>query len=486
MSTSPPRQPFLDRAIEGYRAGVKAWSRDVLLAGLALFLAGAFITAPYLGWSAERAQVEGERAGALASQEALEAALGQLEGLANSVAATKATLAARAEQLARELSERLRRFAGLVRSLGPDGGAPGPLTGPEALSNFPGANMAQQFALPMVQQQMLPVLGPAEALQVDYGLDAAAVQELRRALTAGPETPAWQAASALTERVFRAEIERTYALLDREVAERLGALERTLASGLEAFAGASASLGLVLPAPDQLAPNATVVHLPSDDELFRTVGGKVEALRHLALYEVGLDLDAAEAPLRQVAGVVADSAARLEEQRAVLEARRTAVEGQLGALEARLQVLRAELGSVAGPLQWLALDATTFVQLYPTLLAAAFLWLAHRHRRLQALRRRLEADYREIGLSERDVRLALYVPEAALGDLETGARSVWARLARPLLVAVLVVSVLAITIWIQQSPVATDASVWGWHLAAAVLAGLGSWLVLHGARSPAT
>lgn len=150
-----------------------------------------------------------------------------------------------------------------------------------------------------------------------------------------------------------------------------------------------------------------------------------------------------------------------------------------------MQVLRAELGSVAGPLEWLALDAITFVQLYPTLIAAAFLWLAHRHHRLQSLRRRLEADYRALGFSERDVQLALYVPEAALGGLDVAARGARARFARPLLVAVLLLTVLAIAVWIQQTPSASNGSAWGWHLAAAVLAGLGGWLVLHQARGPA-
>jgi hypothetical protein len=61
MSSVPPSDHFLDQALDGYRAGVKAWNRNVLLSGLALLLAGALIVAPFLHWSTESRAVELER-----------------------------------------------------------------------------------------------------------------------------------------------------------------------------------------------------------------------------------------------------------------------------------------------------------------------------------------------------------------------------------------------------------------------------------------
>ncbi|HEX3210202.1 MAG TPA: hypothetical protein VHQ91_12520, partial [Geminicoccaceae bacterium] len=56
------REKFLDQALEGYRAGARAWSRDALLGALALLVAGVFVVAPFVSWTHERRAVEDERA----------------------------------------------------------------------------------------------------------------------------------------------------------------------------------------------------------------------------------------------------------------------------------------------------------------------------------------------------------------------------------------------------------------------------------------
>jgi hypothetical protein len=489
MSSVPASDHFLDQALDGYRAGVKAWSRDVLLSGLALLLAGALILAPFLRWSTEGQSVELERDQLRAQQATVNTALSEVERMVDAVGSAKRDLAEAAEQLAAELSERLRGFAALVTSLGQ--AAPDPAVAlapppgvPNAPPNFPGVDMTQQFAQPnapwqqMDQQNvLLAPPEPSEELRSRFGLDRESLDQLREAFREGQGSPAWQAASTIAEGVFKSEIERTYAELEGAVDSRLAALQTQIGEGLSNLQGSASTLGVTLPAADQIAPKSAVVHLPSDDQLFRTVGGKVEAFRNVALYELGLDLDAAEAPLRDVARVIAESGARLNQQRERLEQRRAEIARELEALDERLAAVRAELGTVAGPLQWLALDTATFVRVYPTLLALAALWLAHRLARLRALRQRIESDYRARGLSERDIRLGLYVPEAALGGLGSPSAKL-ARFARPAAAVALLFGIIAVVLWIQRSPAA--ASGWAWQIPAVLLGILACFTILNG------
>jgi hypothetical protein len=445
------REKFLDQALEGYRAGARAWSRDAVLGTLALLVAGVFVVAPFVSWTNERRAVEDERALVQQTQDRVVAAAHAIDDLLRAVNGTQAAVASAANQLAGELAGRLKRFTGLVRSLQP-GLAPPEPGGASAAgapsADFPGAAMARQApATAPVPPE------PASVLESEFGLAPKEIEELRKAFVAGPGTTAWSEASAASERLFKAEIERTYGSLQSAVNDQLTKLRATLAKGLDEIAVKAPELDPGLPKTGGLLPSATVVRLPSDDQLFRSAGGKAEAFGRLGLYQVNLDLDAAGAPLRASADQLAAASSRLQDQRAKLEASRARIEQQLKDLDGRVETIRGELAGLGGPLKWLALDTGSFVQLYPSLLALVALWLAVRYRRLDDLRVRLETGYRELGCEEKDVRLALYVPEAALGWLQEAPASLASalRLLRPALAFALALAIVLVTVWLQRA-----------------------------------
>jgi hypothetical protein len=494
MAMDTSHRPFLDQALDAYRAGAKAWSRDGLLSGLALLFAGVFVVQPFLDWSEQGRSVAEEREEVRRTQERVIAGERGIAGLLGALDQARAAAATSAETLAADLSQRLRRFAELARGLDerlappapeliPPGGEPNsPAQWPQA--NFPGATMAQQFALP--PELLAPPLlaEPAAALREEFGLTAEDVEQFRRGFAEGADSGAWQIASATSEQVFKREIERSYGELERRVGAELAVAREHLADGLAELATSVAELGSTLPEPEQLLPRATVVRLPSEDELFRTVAGKAEAFRGVGLYEVNLNLDAASAPLHRAAALLTDASDRLEGQRAALERQRVAIEGELHALDDRLATIRGELGGLGAPLQWLAIDTASFVLLYPTLVALAALWLAVRYRRLDDLGARLEAGYRELGIADREIRLALYIPEAALGRLQdptagSGRVGRWLRL---LLALALALGLGLLSLWILR---AAGTAGWLWSAPPLLLGALACWLMLR-ARPPGT
>jgi hypothetical protein len=447
------REKFLDQALEGYRAGARAWSRDALLGALALLVAGVFVVAPFVSWTNERRAVEDERALVQQTQDRVVAAAHAVDDLLRAVNGTQAAVAIAANQLAGELADRLKRFAVLVRGLqpGPAPAEPGGATAPGAPSAaFPGAAIAQQAAPPATASAPPQ---PAAVLESEFGLAPKEIEESRKAFEAGPGSAAWSEASAVSERLFKAEIERTYGSLQSAVNDQLTKLRATLAKGLDEIAAKAPELDTGLPKTGDLLPSATVVRLPSDDQLFRSAGGKAEAFDRVGLYQVNLDLDAAGAPLHASADQLAAASSRLQDQRTKLEASRARIEQQLKDLDSRVETIRGELAGLGGPLRWLALDTGSFVQLYPSLLALVALWLAVRYRRLEDLRVRLEAGYRELGFEEKDVRLALYVPEAALGWLQEAPASLASalRLLRPALAFALALAIVLVTVWLQRA-----------------------------------
>jgi hypothetical protein len=453
------RQRFLDQALEGYRAGARAWSRDALLGGLVLLFAGVFVVAPFVGWTGERRAVEDERLRVQQTEDRVVAAARGIDGLLTAVAQAQAAAATTADQLAASLSDRLRRFASLVRGLQPgappEPGAPPPAGEPPA--DFPGAAIAQQSAPPPAPLPGLPAPpGPAQAaavLQDEFALSSDDLEQFRRAFDDGSGSDAWAHASATSERLFKAEIERTYGQLETAVDDQLTKLRATLAKGLDEIAAKAPEVGSGLPKAEDLLPAAAVVRLPSEDTLFRSVEGKAVAFNQVGLYQVELDLDAAAAPLHAVADRLADADTRLQDQRARLAANKAEIDRQLHDLDGRLETIQGELGGLGAPLKWLAIDTASFVQLYPTLLALAALWLAVRYRRLDDLRGRVEAGYRELEVPERDIRLALYVPEAALGWLQEPAAGLASalRLLRPALALGLALGLVLVTVWLQRA-----------------------------------
>ena len=455
------RQKFLDQALESYRAGARAWSRDALLSGLVLLFAGVFVVAPFVGWNGERRAVEDERARVQQDQDRTVAAARAIDGLLTALAKEQETAASTANQLAGSLADRLKRFASLVRSLQPGAAPaapePGALPTPPAPPDFPGAAIVQQSAPPPAPLPTLPAPPGAEqaatALQDEFGLTPDDVEQFRQAFEGGPGSDAWASASTTTERVFKAEIERTYGQLEHAVEDQLTGLRATVAKGLAEVAAKAPEVASALPKAEELLPPTVVVRLPGDDQLFRSVPGKAEALNQVGLYQVNLDLDAASAPLHQAANALAKVDTRLRDQRAKLEASKAEIDRRLQELDARLETIRGELSGLGAPLQWLAIDTGGFVQLYPTLLALAALWLALRFRRLDDLRGRLEAGYRELDVAERDIRLALYVPEAALGWLHEppSALASALRLLRPALALGLALGLVLVTVWLQRA-----------------------------------
>ncbi len=455
------REKLLDRALEGYRDGARAWSRDALIGALVLLLAGVFVVAPFVGWTNERRAVEDQRTTVQQTQDRVVAAVHEVDDLLKAIDQAQGVAAVAADQLAGALADRLKRFADLVRSLRPavapappSAALPGaaiaqPAVSAPARADFPGTAVAQQ-ALPAAPA---PPPDPASVLKDEFGLTPKEIEQFRSAFHAGPGSAAWADASATSERLFKAEIERTYSRLESTVDDQLTGLRATLAKGLDEIAAKAPELGPGLPKASDLLPPATVVRLPDDDQLFRSVEGKAEAFDRVGLYQVDLDLDAAGKPLHAAADQLAEADARLKDQQAKLDASRARIDQQLQDLDGRLEAIRGELGGLGGPLRWLAIDTGSFVQLYPSLLALVALWLALRYRRLDDLRARLEAGYREQGFEERDVRLALYVPEAALGWLQEAPAGLASalRLLRPALAFALALGLVVVTVWLQRA-----------------------------------
>jgi hypothetical protein len=459
------REKLLDRALEGYRDGARAWSRDALLAALVLLLAGVFVVAPFVSWTNERRAVEDERTRVQQTQDRVVAATQGVDDLLKAIDQAQTAVAAAADQVAGALADRLQRFAELVRSLQPGVAPPAPSSPGASSDDLPGAAIVQQAASPpappdspgaAVAQQALPPPAPpspppdpASVLKDQFGLTPEQIEEFQSAFRAGPGSIAWAQASATSEQLFKDEIQRSYGRLEGVVDDQLSQLRTRLAKDLDELEAKAPELGSELPKAAELLPSATVVRLPSEDQLFRTVEGKGEAFRQVGLYKVNLDLDAAAAPLHAAADRLTKADARLREQRAKLEASRARIDQQLKDVDGRLEAIRGELGGLGGPLRWLAIDTASFVQLYPSLLALVALWLALRYRRLDDLRGRLEAGYRE----QRDIRLALYVPEAALGWLQEAPAGLATalRLLRPVLAFALALGLVLVTVWLQRA-----------------------------------
>ncbi len=464
---------FLDRALEAYRGAVKAWSRDALLSTVALAVAALFVVAPYLRLDRQGRDVEDRRAQAQAEHDDVQAVLSELDGLTASISATKSALADTAERLAEDLAARVRRFAALADQLRaapqppdivpPDTEpafpamlqvAPSPMQAPDPA--FPPGPIGRQMDLPALEP-----LPPEEAL-AEFGLDHTSVATFRAAFVDGPGSAAWKEASELSLRVFKSEIEAAYGHLEEEVKTRLDTLASTIIASLERARPSAERLGLTLPTASELAPEAAVIRLPPDDRLFGTVAGKVEAFRVVGLYEVQLDLGAAEAPLRAVAEDLVETSTTLEQERTRLEALQAEISSELRTLDQRLDTIAAELGTLGAPLKWLAIDSGRFVALYPTLFALAFAWLAVRSARLHGLERYLRAGYGAIGVPDADIRLALYVPDGFFAGTGQSA------LARVLLAAAFIGGIAAVALWVQDSDGA-----WVWQVPALLLGVIG-------------
>ena len=177
MATGASHRPFLDQALEAYRAGAKAWSRDALLSALLLLFAGVFVVAPFLDWSALARTVAGEREQVRATQARVVAGERGIERLLGALAEARAAAATTAETLAADLSQRLRRFADLARRLDeraappapglipPDGELPPPVQAAAAQLPGRGDRAAIRHAGPALAAAQLPGRGDRAAVR---------------------------------------------------------------------------------------------------------------------------------------------------------------------------------------------------------------------------------------------------------------------------------------------------------------------------------
>ncbi|MEM7201748.1 MAG: hypothetical protein AAF628_15885 [Planctomycetota bacterium] len=404
------KSELIGKACDGYVAAARRWSRDALLIGTGLLLAATFLVLPYARlWTSvavhERALADSQRSQSDAT--AVVEGLGTIDRLREDVDSAMRRAAGRH---ASKLSERLRQFAKAVRVLRGEEG--------DTLA-FPGANMAEQFAMPARFHG-----DPSEFLVREFKLTSSDVGLLEHASAQSGEEE-HDAAVMVVETVWRASVQSAFQAMARSADEQLAGLKQSARDVLHEIAGPARVLGWRLPTvvelvpadhgivPPNLASGATAALLgpraatPAD---LRTVSGKHVAMTNAA-NEMSLRLERATASLTDLEFTLANE---LDAQRALtaeLEQQGRRLRDELAEIEKNTAAAREGLSAVVLPFSWLPVGTHDFVLLYPLLFALGFMVLATRFRRISKQRALLLVEMQRNGYSEADCDLLISSPE---------------------------------------------------------------------------
>ena len=143
MARDTAISPNLDRLLGEYRAGTKAWGLRAMTALAAAVLIGLFFVLPVIEWSDRKKGLEAEMGQVTAKGKKTEDLIRGLRSLEDAFNLEKRRMEADGQALARELSERLSKFARAVQ--GARSGSSRMVVDSEGRT-FPGASMAEQFA----------------------------------------------------------------------------------------------------------------------------------------------------------------------------------------------------------------------------------------------------------------------------------------------------------------------------------------------------
>ena len=269
-----------------------------------------------------------------------------------------------------------------------------------------------------MQQSPLPTTlstqtDPADLLESVYGLRSADVALLRSARTASEGSATWKRAEQLVHSVFHKEIDRVYAKLNAHVPARFAKLGERIATTVHGVTADGQELGMSLPDPRSLVPQASPISRPADDRPFRTRAGKDQVMR-VEIDSVASQIDTAMAPVRAVHQALTASATKLDDSIAKIKAALDPIEERIRKLEEQIGKADKQLTQLSIPFTWIPVEPRMFVQFYPTLFAALFMLSTLRYVRLARLRARLRTRLEERGLSKEHLGLALSVPDATI------------------------------------------------------------------------
>lgn len=410
----------------GYLAAVRKWSRDALLLGSGLFLAGAFLVVPYATQAEQLGVLEQRSASVELRGARLQTLVDGLESIAAVEQRLMRELSSDGTRLAGELTTRLQHLGNAVRGLR-EGGLEG--------ESFPGASMAEQFQLPTGSEPPGEVTDPVGTLALDYGLTGAEIELLAGDFAAGPEGPDYLAARQLVGRLFTEGVNAMYARLEQRTELALGELRDEVERTLPELAETAQALGVELPDAGQLVPDRPPItpplletsdfegplrvplrSRPAPDHPFptalRTVDGKVEAMA-VETGRVAVETGRATAPLHELRGVALFEGSQLDDALVELQGSRAVLATELDALASQMEAAAEQLGDLTVATAWMPLHARDLVRLFPLLVALAFLYLTLRFDRTRDLRQRLERGYRDSGVQPDDVELLFFAAEAS-------------------------------------------------------------------------
>ena len=408
MPNSNSNSEYLGRAVDGYREAERRFARDTTVVVGLLVLITVFVFIPYLRVAEQQAALKAEIKNVQGKREQTRSALVELTNVQAGFAKAQETIQDLGREAASQLALRLSNFSACVRLLD------GPRTEgsqPTTLRQLP----IEQFQGPNVA---LVRGDPREILNAHYDLSDAEIAVLAPRSTASP-TSDRNSATNIAMRVFRHEIERCYANLNDQVGQRVEELNQSTLTLLAPLHRALTQLKVVL--PEQLAVTFHPILRPNDDRIFFTRAGKGEVLS-AGVAEVTTDLKTAIVPLKKASEALSASRDALDQSLEQLNAEAQKTEERLKSLENEIGESEKELAKLAVPFNWMPLDAHSFVVAVPDLTALAFFILALRFTRLSKFRQRLISEMSQAATPDREIELALWVPNT-VADLVSSPRA---------------------------------------------------------------
>ncbi len=213
-------------------------------------------------------------------------------------------------------------------------------------------------------------------------------------------------------------------------------------------------LNVTLPQEQQLEVKFNPIPRPQDDRLFHTRAGKGRTLES-GVAGVVTDIDAATRPLQQASMALVASEQTLNQSLEELNQNEQRVEELIKSLQDGMGEVEKELTQISVPFSWMPMNVQTFVMAFPAFCSLAFFILAIRFARLSKLRLRLIREMSQADMKDKDIELALCVPNIMLDFLSpVTLESPWRSRVVGALVPLLILVFLGfILLRIQLSPV---------------------------------
>jgi hypothetical protein len=392
---------YLEKTMDSYRLAVKALSRDSLIVIVVFLMFGMFTVIPFVTWSEKEKAINKRIKDSALQRQQLEEVATEIKDIQKKFNSGKKKIKEFGSDLAEELSFRLSQFAIMISDRRKD--ETGNLIGPT--ESFPGASMTEQFSYPLAPSRSFPTL-----VFGDFGLSQA---QVKLVITAAQGTSDWEKATEIVKGVFYREIVRTYSKLNEHIKEVYSGLEVYTERVLDSLHQKMSGLGAELPTKEYLIGTPQELRPPADNSIFRTRGGKVDAFQ-IETLKVSVDLDNALKPFNSAHNALLVSRENLEKTINALKVKQNEAQDHILRLQEQFEEVGKQIANFSIPLKWLPFRTETLVRLFPTIISILFLFLVFRFSKLGKLRGRLEEELEGVGLSGKEIDLALDVPESSL------------------------------------------------------------------------